>query len=60
MDFTPEKDDKLRELKRILKEDPRVAGKKVIIFSEYRATAVYIFKELKKAGIKGKKQKIKK
>lgn len=50
MDFTPEKDDKLRELKRILTEDPRVAGKKVIIFSEYRATALYIYRELKKAG----------
>ncbi len=50
MSFTPEKDDKLRELKRILKEDPRVAGKKVIVFSEYRATALYIFRELKKAG----------
>ncbi len=50
MDFTPEKDDKLRELKRILVEDPRIAGKKVIIFSEYRATALYIFRELQKAG----------
>lgn len=50
MEFAPEKDDKLRELKRILTEDPRVAGKKVIIFSEYRATALYIYRELKKAG----------
>lgn len=50
MKFTPEKDDKLHELKRILTEDPRVAGKKVIIFSEYRATALYIYRELKKAG----------
>ncbi len=46
MDFTPENDDKIRELKRILREDPRVAGRKVIIFSEYRATAVYIYKQL--------------
>lgn len=50
MEFTPEKDDKLRELKRILTEDPRITGKKVIIFSEYRATALYIYRELKKAG----------
>ena len=50
MEFTPEKDDKLRELKRILTEDTRIAGKKVIIFSEYRATALYIYRELKKAG----------
>lgn len=50
MAFTPEKDDKLRELKRILKEDPNLVGKKVIIFSEYRATALYLYRELKKAG----------
>ena len=50
MEFTPENDDKIRELKRILTEDKRVAGRKVIIFSEYRATAVYIYNELKKAG----------
>lgn len=53
MSFTPEKDDKLRELKRILTEDPRVAGKKVIIFSEFRATAMYLYRELKKAGFDG-------
>lgn len=53
MDFTPENDDKIRELKRILTQDPRVAGKKVIIFSEYRATALYIYRELEKAGFTG-------
>ena len=53
MEFTPEKDDKLRELKRILTEDPRVSGKKVIIFSEFRATAMYLYRELKKAGFEG-------
>lgn len=52
MTFTPERDDKLRELKRILREDQHVVGKKVIIFSEYRATALYIYGELKKAGFK--------
>lgn len=52
MGFTPENDDKIRELKRILTEDKRVVGKKVIIFSEYRATAVYIYNELKNAGFK--------
>lgn len=52
MEFTPENDDKMRELKKILTEDKRVAGKKVIIFSEYRATAVYIYHELQKAGFK--------
>lgn len=53
MDFTPEKDDKIRELKRILTEDPQIIGKKVIIFSEFRATALYIYRELQKAGFKG-------
>ena len=52
MGFTPEKDDKLRELKQILTCDPRVSGKKVIIFSEYRATAMYLYRELSKAGFK--------
>ena len=37
-------------MKRILKEDPHVKGKKVIIFSEYRATAKYIYRELVKDG----------
>ncbi|WP_036611745.1 helicase-related protein [Oribacterium sp. P6A1] len=53
MCFKPENDDKILELERILKEDPHVAGKKVIIFSEFRATAKYIYKELQKSGFKG-------
>ena len=53
MGFKPENDDKIRELERILKEDPHVAGKKVIIFSEFRATAKYIYRELQKSGFKG-------
>ena len=50
MGFRPENDDKIRELERILREDSRVAGKKVIIFSEFRATAKYIYRELVNAG----------
>ena len=53
MSFKPEQDEKVKELKRILTEDVRVKDKKVIIFTEYRATALYIFRELKKAGITG-------
>ena len=53
MAFRPEQDDKIRELKRILTEDERVKGKKVIIFSEYRATALYIYRQLKDAGFSG-------
>lgn len=52
MDFKPENDDKIRELKRILLEDEYIKNKKVIIFSEYRATAMYIYKELQRAGFK--------
>ena len=50
MHIDSDNDDKIRELKRILTEDERVRGKKVIIFSEYRATAKYIERELQKAG----------
>lgn len=50
MELDPGNDDKIRELKRILTEDERVKNKKVIIFSEYRATAKYIERELRKAG----------
>lgn len=53
MGFEPENDDKIRELERILREDSRVAGKKVIIFSEFRATAKYIYRELVKDGFEG-------
>ena len=53
MNIDPENDDKIRELIRILREDERVQGKKVIIFSEYKATADYIFRELKEAGFSG-------
>ena len=50
MGFNPDNDDKIRELKRILLEDPHIAGRKVIIFSEYRATAKYIYRQLVKEG----------
>lgn len=50
MELDPSTDDKIRELKRILTEDDRIKNKKVIIFSEYRATAKYIERELRKAG----------
>ncbi len=50
MKLPPDKDDKIHELIRILREDERVKDKKVLIFSEYRATALYIYKQLVKAG----------
>jgi superfamily II DNA or RNA helicase len=48
MDIDPAKDDKINALKKILREDKRLAGKKVIIFSEFRSTARYIERELRK------------
>lgn len=53
MGFDSSKDDKIRELKRILSTDSRVKNRKVIIFSEYRSTAQYIYRELKAAGFEG-------
>lgn len=53
MEFRPENDDKIRELKRILTDDSRVRGKKVIIFSEFKATAKYIYSQLAAAGFDG-------
>jgi len=53
MDLSPANDDKIKELKRILCEDERVKGKKVIVFTEYRSTAKYIYKELSKTGLQG-------
>jgi hypothetical protein len=50
MNIDPTKDDKLNALKKILKEDKHLMGKKVIVFSEFRSTARYIERELKKAG----------
>lgn len=53
MAFKPENDDKIRELKRILTEDEHAVGKKVIIFSEFKTTAKYIYGQLMEAGFDG-------
>ena len=37
-------------MKRILTEDAHIRDKKVIVFTEYRSTAMYIYRELQKAG----------
>jgi superfamily II DNA or RNA helicase len=51
--FKPSHDDKLRALIQLLKNDPVLKKHKVMIFSEFSATARYLAKELDKAGIKG-------
>lgn len=53
MSIKPENDDKINVLINILKNDKSVSGKKIIIFTEYRSTAQYIYKQLEKSGIKG-------
>ncbi|MEW6034364.1 MAG: helicase-related protein [Chloroflexota bacterium] len=51
--FKPAQDDKLKALIKLLKTDPVLKDHKVIIFTEFMATARYLRKELEKAGIKG-------
>jgi len=51
--FKPSHDDKLRALIQLLKTDPVLKKHKVMIFSEFSATARYLAKELAAAGIKG-------
>lgn len=52
-DIDVDEDDKIRELKHILTEDERVRGKKAIVFSEYKSTARFIYRQLKNAGFDG-------
>ena len=49
--FKPENDDKLQTLISLLKNDPILKTQKVLIFSEFMATARYLKKELRNAGI---------
>ncbi len=49
--FTPAHDDKLAALVKLLKSDPELKGRKVLIFSEFMSTARYLKRELTKAGL---------
>jgi len=51
--FTPAHDDKLKALVKLLKSDPDLKGRKVLIFTEFMATARYLKHELQDAGIEG-------
>jgi len=53
IDFEPSQDDKLNALKELLAKDARLQNRKVLIFTEYRATAKYLERELAKAGLAG-------
>lgn len=50
-DYSAAQDDKLQTLIKMLQSDELLSKHKVLIFSEYRDTARYLFRELKKAGI---------
>lgn len=50
--FKPAHDDKVKALIKLLKSDPVLKKHKVLIFTEYMATARYLYKQLKEAGIK--------
>jgi len=50
-DFAPERDDKLQTLIALLKTHPLLSRHKVLIFTEYMATARYLKRELENAGI---------
>ena len=51
--FEPSRDDKLNALKELLANNDRLQNRKVLIFTEYRATAKYLERELAKAGFAG-------
>lgn len=50
-DLTPERDDKLQTLIQLLRTHPLLSKHKVLIFSEYMATARYLERSLRAAGI---------
>lgn len=50
--FTPAQDDKLKKLKRLLASQD-MAGRKVLIFTEFADTARYLEDQLREAGIDG-------
>lgn len=51
--FKPSNDDKLRALIKLLKTDPVLKKHKVLIFTEFMATARYLQRQFKEAGITG-------
>ncbi len=51
--FKPANDDKLKALTKLLKNDKDLKGRKVLIFSEFMATARYLKKQLEEAGLTG-------
>jgi superfamily II DNA or RNA helicase len=52
--FEPKHDDKLKRLLKLINRD--VAGRKVIVFTEFADTARYLVKQLEEAGVQGMAQ----
>jgi superfamily II DNA or RNA helicase len=51
--FQPAHDDKLKALTKLLRTDPELKNRKVLIFSEFAETARYLKEQLADAGIEG-------
>jgi hypothetical protein len=51
--FEPKHDDKLKALIKLLRTNPDVKNRKVLIFSEFAETARYVKQQLNEAGIEG-------
>jgi superfamily II DNA or RNA helicase len=51
--FTPAHDDKLKALIKLLKSDAELKSRKVLVFTEFMATARYLKQQLQAAGIEG-------
>jgi hypothetical protein len=51
--FEPKHDDKLKRLIKLLRTDPAVKNRKVLIFSEFAETARYLKQQLIEAGVEG-------
>lgn len=49
--FTPAHDDKLKALVKLLKSDPELKGRKVLVFTEFMATARYLKHQLQATGL---------
>lgn len=49
----PSKDDKLKSMEKLLKQEPALHNRRVIVFTEFADTARYLEQQLVKAGITG-------
>lgn len=52
----PSKDDKLQQLLKTFREEPILQGQKLLIFTEFRDTARYLYRQLKLAGVENLEQ----